>query len=88
MASGEWITSERMLLAASINGAPPTIGLNDVVVEKVENQRDRSPRHLDRRRALHQLPGRRSRGGDRNRLHRLQTSPPGGRSSIRRWTCW
>ena len=39
MASGEWITSERMLLAASINGAPPTIGLNDVVVEKVENQR-------------------------------------------------
>ena len=39
MASGEWLTSERMLLAASINGAPPTIGLNDVVVEKIENQR-------------------------------------------------
>ena len=39
MAAGEWLTSERMLLAASINGAPPTIGLNDVVVEKVENQR-------------------------------------------------
>lgn len=39
MASGEWLTSKRMLLAASINGAAPTIGLNDVVVEKVENQR-------------------------------------------------
>ncbi|MDE0375870.1 MAG: NAD(+)/NADH kinase [bacterium] len=39
MAAGAWLTSERMLLAASINGAPPTIGLNDVVVEKVENQR-------------------------------------------------
>ncbi len=39
MASGEWLTTERMLLAASINGDPPTIGLNDVVVEKVENQR-------------------------------------------------
>ena len=39
MASGEWFTTKRMLLAASINGAPPIVGLNDVVVEKVENQR-------------------------------------------------
>ena len=49
MASGEWLTTERMLLAASINGDPPTIGLNDVVVEKVENQRTVRSRHLDRR---------------------------------------
>ena len=37
--SGKWYTSERMLLAASVEGAPPVIGLNDVVIEKVENQR-------------------------------------------------
>ena len=39
LASGDWLTSQRMMLAASINGDPPTVGLNDVVVEKVENQR-------------------------------------------------
>lgn len=39
LVSGEWYTSERMLLSASVNGGPPTVGLNDVVIEKVENQR-------------------------------------------------
>ena len=37
--SGKWYTSERMLLAASVEGAAPVLGLNDVVIEKVENQR-------------------------------------------------
>ncbi len=37
--SGEWHTSDRMLLAASVEGAPPVMGLNDVVIEKVQNQR-------------------------------------------------
>ena len=39
LASKEWYTSERMLLAASVEGTPPVMGLNDVVIEKVENQR-------------------------------------------------
>lgn len=37
--SGSWHTFERMLLAASVEGAPPLMGLNDVVMEKVHNQR-------------------------------------------------
>ena len=37
--SGEWYTSERMLLAASVNGTGPVMALNDVVIEKVESQR-------------------------------------------------
>lgn len=39
LVSGEWYASERMLLSASVNGGPPAAGLNDVVIEKVENQR-------------------------------------------------
>lgn len=39
LVSGEWYASERMLLSASVNGGPPAVGLNDVVIEKVENQR-------------------------------------------------
>ena len=37
--SGKWHTSERMLLAASVEGDPAVMGLNDVVIEKVQNQR-------------------------------------------------
>ena len=37
--TGRWHTSERMLLAASVDGAPVLMGLNDVVIEKVQNQR-------------------------------------------------
>ena len=39
LTSGRWYTSERMLLAASVDGSPPIMGLNDVVIEKVQNQR-------------------------------------------------
>ena len=36
---GGWHTSERMVLSASVNGGTPVVGINDVVIEKVENQR-------------------------------------------------
>lgn len=39
LTSGRWVTSQRMLLVASVNGGPPVFGLNDLVIEKVENQR-------------------------------------------------
>ena len=39
LTSGRWFTTERMLLAATVAGAPPVLGLNDVVIEKVQNQR-------------------------------------------------
>ena len=39
IAARDWFTSERMLLTASINGGDPIVGLNDVVIEKVKNQR-------------------------------------------------
>ena len=34
-----WFTSDRMMIQASINGGVPVVGLNDVVIEKVESQR-------------------------------------------------
>ncbi len=37
--TGKWRTSERMLLAVSVEGSPPVTGLNDAVIEKVQNQR-------------------------------------------------
>ncbi len=39
LVSGGWHTSERMVLSASVNGGTPVVGINDVVIEKVENQR-------------------------------------------------
>ena len=39
LTSGRWFTTERMLLAASVEGSSPVLGLNDVVIEKVQNQR-------------------------------------------------
>ena len=39
MISGRWYKLDRMLLAASVEGGPPIMGLNDVVIEKVQNQR-------------------------------------------------
>ena len=36
---GAWELSERMLIQAAIGDADPVVGLNDVVVEKMENQR-------------------------------------------------
>ena len=39
IARREWYTSERMMIQASINGSHPVVGLNDVVIEKIENQR-------------------------------------------------
>lgn len=39
LVSGEWHTSERMLLAVSVEGGPPITGLNDVAIEKIHNQR-------------------------------------------------
>lgn len=35
----EWYTSDRMMIQASIDGGDPVVGLNDVVIEKVESQR-------------------------------------------------
>lgn len=35
----EWHESSRMMVEASINGGEPVVGLNDVVIEKVESQR-------------------------------------------------
>jgi NAD+ kinase len=39
IAKRAWFTSSRMLIEASINGGDPVVGLNDVVIEKVESQR-------------------------------------------------
>ena len=39
LASGEWRLSERMMIQARINDGPAVLGLNDVVAEKMENQR-------------------------------------------------
>ena len=38
IAKREWYASDRMMVQASINGREPVIGLNDVVIEKVESQ--------------------------------------------------
>ncbi len=38
LVAGRWYTSERMMLAACVEGGSPVMGLNDVVIEKVENQ--------------------------------------------------
>ena len=35
---GQWTTSDRMMIQASINGQQTVVGLNDVVIEKVESQ--------------------------------------------------
>ena len=39
LAAGEWEISERMTVQASLDGGPMAVGLNDVVVEKMESQR-------------------------------------------------
>lgn len=39
LSSGSWRISERMTLQASLDGVPVAVGLNDVVVEKMESQR-------------------------------------------------
>ena len=39
LVDGKWFTSDRMMIQASINGRDPVVGLNDVVIEKVESQR-------------------------------------------------
>jgi NAD+ kinase len=39
LSGGDWDLSERMLIQAAIGDAEPVAGLNDVVVEKMENQR-------------------------------------------------
>jgi NAD+ kinase len=39
LSSRDWRLSERMMIEASLDGAPPVAGLNDVVVEKMESQR-------------------------------------------------
>jgi len=39
LAAGEWQVSERMTVQASLDGGPVAVGLNDVVVEKMESQR-------------------------------------------------
>lgn len=39
LAAGNWRVSERMMIQARINDGPAVPGLNDVVAEKMENQR-------------------------------------------------
>jgi len=39
LAAGDWNISERMTVQANIHGRPVAVGLNDVVVEKMESQR-------------------------------------------------
>jgi len=39
LSTGTWRISERMTLQASLDGVPMAVGLNDVVVEKMESQR-------------------------------------------------
>ena len=39
LADGNWTKSDRMMVQASLNGSAPVVGLNDVVIQKIESQR-------------------------------------------------